>query len=598
MKGRIFLLLFALPFFGVGVWMTWSVGSNLHDAWRMNSWEPVQAELVKGGYHTHSDSDSTTYEAYAEYRYTIGGRSFVGTRVGVAGGADNIGDHQQHVGRSLQRALAAGANVTVYVDPNDPDSAIYDRSLRWGLLGLKTIFLLTFGGVGLALIIVAIKAPAPKDLTDPIYQDSPWLANENWQGDPIRSDSRGTMYAAWGFAALWNLISAPLPFLLYGEIVDKQNWPALIGLLFPLIGAGLIVWAVRRTREWRRFGAAPLTLDPFPGAIGGDVAGTIDIDLPYDADQRFTVTLTCIRSYQSGSGKNKSRSQSAEWQESQVAHSEFQSRGTRVSFRFDVPDHLSGSDAEQANDTYYFWRLNIEAELTGTDLDRDYEIPVYPTGKRSRTLARLSLDAARFEQSHMDDAAIRDTVRINKSPHGTTIVFPMGRRLSTSVIMSLIGTLFAGIGVFVIADADQTFLGGVFALVGSLVLLGGLYMLLNSLEVAREGDRITSTRKLLGFPVSRSNLAAHTVTRLKESETSKSQSGGKHTIYYALDAVDRSGNKVRVGEGFEGTNQVRAARTFIATELGLAAAREASAPEPTTPDDASADTSLDDYLEI
>ena len=34
MKGRIFMALFALPFAGVGVWMLWSVGTMLSDAWR------------------------------------------------------------------------------------------------------------------------------------------------------------------------------------------------------------------------------------------------------------------------------------------------------------------------------------------------------------------------------------------------------------------------------------------------------------------------------------------------------------------------------------------------------------------------------------
>jgi hypothetical protein len=43
---------------------------------------------------------------------------------------------------------------------------------------------------------------------------------------------------------------------------------ALIRLLFPLVGIWLIACAIRRTREWRRFGAAPVTLDPVPGSIG------------------------------------------------------------------------------------------------------------------------------------------------------------------------------------------------------------------------------------------------------------------------------------------------------------------------------------------
>ena len=67
MSGRIFLILFALPFFGVGVWMLWSVSSSLTDAWHMKSWQPTQARLIRAGYETHSGDDSDTYEAYAVY---------------------------------------------------------------------------------------------------------------------------------------------------------------------------------------------------------------------------------------------------------------------------------------------------------------------------------------------------------------------------------------------------------------------------------------------------------------------------------------------------------------------------------------------------
>ena len=49
MKGKIFALLFALPFFGVGVFMAYSIGSNLFDASRMSNWEAVQASLRRAG---------------------------------------------------------------------------------------------------------------------------------------------------------------------------------------------------------------------------------------------------------------------------------------------------------------------------------------------------------------------------------------------------------------------------------------------------------------------------------------------------------------------------------------------------------------------
>ena len=45
MKGKIFATLFALPFFGVGVWMAWSVASTIYDASRMQQWAQ---ELLDG----------------------------------------------------------------------------------------------------------------------------------------------------------------------------------------------------------------------------------------------------------------------------------------------------------------------------------------------------------------------------------------------------------------------------------------------------------------------------------------------------------------------------------------------------------------------
>ena len=61
MGGRIFITLFALPFFGVGVWMLWSVSSTLFDAWDMRGWQPTEARLLSAGYNTHSGDDSNTY---------------------------------------------------------------------------------------------------------------------------------------------------------------------------------------------------------------------------------------------------------------------------------------------------------------------------------------------------------------------------------------------------------------------------------------------------------------------------------------------------------------------------------------------------------
>ena len=566
MKGKIFGTLFALPFFAVGAWMLWSISGSLYDAWRMDSWVQVPARVTSGGYKTHSGDDSDTYEAYARYTYMYEGREYHGNRVSLSSGGDNIGDYQQDIGRNLQRAI--GDSILVYVNPDKPNDSIIDRGLRWGLLGFKSIFVFVFGGVGLGAIILIWRAPREKDKSLPEYQASPWLLNDDWQTESIRSSSKTAMYGAWAFAGLWNLISAPLPFLLYEEVLEKQNYIALIGLLFPIVGVGLLVWAVRRTLEWRRFGPAPVTLDPFPGSIGGHVGGTIDLAMPFAAAAQFQVTLTNLHHYYSGSGKNRSRKESAIWQDKLVAHAEPGGKGTRLTFRFDVPEEQKPSDVEH-DDSYYTWRLNVHAELEGADLDRDYDIPVYATATQSRRLSDRAVAKSRAEQDKIDDKAVGNIVNLQFDASGRRMLYPMFRYVGSAIGGFLVGAIFAGVGWWLVVNEGERLFGSIFGGMGALIAIFCAYLMLNSLEVSRDGMSIRTVRRVLGIPVSRKQMHQGSFERFKKKSTMRTQSGGKHVIYYSVFAVDRQGNKFVVGEGFKGESEANAAIRLISREFGL-----------------------------
>lgn len=572
MKGKIFVTLFALPFFGVGVWMLWSVSSTFYDAWRMQAWVQVEAQLIRGGYTTSSGSESDTYSAYAEYAYTLGGETYIGERVSLSDDGDNIGDYQIDMGRRLRNTVSSGKTIVVYVDPDAPQDSIIDRDLRWGLIGFKAIFLFVFGGVGLGLLIFAWRAAPEKDASLPEYQDSPWLLNDAWQTSTIRSSSKTAMWGAWAFAAFWNLVSAALPFLIYEEVMQKGNHLALIGLLFPLVGIGLLIWAIRRTLEWRRFGPAPVTLDPFPGSIGGHVGGTIDLNLPFDPAAQFRLTLNNLYSYISGSGKNRSRKEEAVWQDAMPAHAEHGAKGTRLIFRFDVPGGLHASDTDH-DDSYHQWRLRLHAELPGTDLDRDYDIPVYATATESRRLSEPAVRKARAEQGLIDDQSVGDVVRIRDGFGGKQLIYPLGRNIGPALGGVLVGAIFAAAGWFLVVEEGQFIFGSVFGGVGALIGAFCLYMMLNSLEVSAEAADIGSVRKLLGIPIRRKRMNRSSFERFERRSTMKSQSGGKHIIYYSLYAVNRQGNEILVGEGFRGEGETNAAQRLIARELGLRESR-------------------------
>ncbi len=569
MKGKIAATLFGLPFLAVGAWMLVSIAGTLADAVAMRDWVAVPATLEDAGYRERLTDDSPTYEAYARYRYEFRGHSYTGTRVAISGGSDNIGSFQQDTGRWLADLLANGAGVTAWVDPREPTSAVLDRRVRWGLVAFKSVFVLAFGGAGAAILYFAWRRRPASAAGAGAPADAPWLANSEWQSPTLRSGSRQAMWGAWLFAVFWNAISAPLPFLAWQEIVEKDNKLALLALLFPLVGLGLLAWAIRRSLEWRRFGAAPLTLDPFPGAIGGDVGGTIEVGCGYDPGARYELTLTALRSYVSGSGKNRSRRERAEWQDSQLAWAEPHGDGTRLAFRFDVPDGLAESDARRDGDSWRLWRLNLRAELTGADLDRDYDIPVYRTAARAVALPARGLALAAERGTALGEERLLERFRVMRDAGGARVLFPAGRHAGGALAGLAVGGSFAAAGWFIATQGGSPLFGSVFGGIGALFALGCLYALTNSLEVFQDGTELVSLRRILGLPVRRRSLQRHTVRGFRRHSSMQTQSGSRHVMHVSLYASDAGGNEIIVGEGLRGESETAAAERYFARLFGL-----------------------------
>ena len=249
------LMLFALPFAAVGVGALYFAASNVLTWQRMTAWTAVPAEILTTNLEEHRDEDSTTHKATATYRYTFGGRDYVGNRAAISNSADNLGDFQQNLYAELRSAHARGKSVTAYVDPENPADATLNRDLRWPLLAMQVLFALVFGGVGFGLLFgarYAAKKQAEERTLQQQFPQEPWRWRKDWANARIHGSSRVTAYTATGFAVLWNLVSLPAALLVPREVANG-NTLALVALLFPLIGIGLAAWAVRAWWQLRRF---------------------------------------------------------------------------------------------------------------------------------------------------------------------------------------------------------------------------------------------------------------------------------------------------------------------------------------------------------
>jgi hypothetical protein len=147
------LLLFALPFAAVGVYMTALLLVKLVEHHKMKSWQLVPAMILDSDLERHDGDDGATYKAVATYEYQFEGESYRGDRVGLHGGSDNVGKFQQRAARELKKHRHTKEPFLARVDPDSPEDSILFTDLRLGMVAMYSAFGLLFGGAGFGMMI-------------------------------------------------------------------------------------------------------------------------------------------------------------------------------------------------------------------------------------------------------------------------------------------------------------------------------------------------------------------------------------------------------------------------------------------------------------
>jgi hypothetical protein len=106
-----------------------------------------------------------TREVIASFRYTYAGHEHIGTRVGLARGGYNFSSWERQVRGRLTVAHESGRPIDCYVNPNRPDQAVLDRTLRLGVLLFQLGLGLPFAAIGTLLWISLVLAAFSKRRT-------------------------------------------------------------------------------------------------------------------------------------------------------------------------------------------------------------------------------------------------------------------------------------------------------------------------------------------------------------------------------------------------------------------------------------------------
>lgn len=564
------LLLFGLPFALGGLFVGGLAAKALLKSFEARSWVEVPAEILSAELEVSTDSDSTTYSVAASYRYQYRGETFAGSRVSFHSGKDNIGSYHQDTAAKLKRARADGVSIPCYVNPENPREAVLFRQVRWGLVTFMGLFGLLFAGVGFGIMIfgfIGSRRVAEDERRQEDNPLEPWKWKPAWAEGRIRSSNLNKLKFAAGFALFWNLISLPVLFLVPAEITEKGNYLAALGLIFPLLGIGMIVWAIRSFLRWRRFGESVLEMPKVPGVVGGPLAGVIRANMARPPASSFSQTLSCLRLRRTGSGKNRSTQETVLWQERHgIKRSAISTTGGEVAIPvlFAIPYDARETD-ETDSDDRTVWRLEVTAEMPGIDYSASFEVPVFTTEESSPTFQVQEEAVGAMVVEIPDEELLRQSrVEIEPLPGGgSRFHFPMARFPGQAAGLTIF-LLFWGGAIGLMINGDVPFLFPlIFALFGVLILLATLDLWLGIQQIDAS-TRGLVLRSGLVAPLFVRTLGTENIAEIRAAEGMRSG----NRVYYDVKVRSRGGKERSAGKRLDDKKQAELIVRLVQEALG------------------------------
>lgn len=307
---------------------------------------------------------------------------------------------------------------------------------------LPLLFGVVFSGVGFGLMIAVLYGSRlyQRDRRRQAEHPSePWLWREDWAQGRVFSQTRNGMIAGWLFAIFWNLVSAPLAYIVPQQAAKK---PAVyIALLFPVIGVFLLIRAIRQTMAYREFGKTCFAMAAVPGVIGREIQGVIQARFPHSPDHGVHLRLSCVHRVTTGSGDSQSTNENILWRdEADLSSAELCPglAGTTIPVTFRIPWDAQATEKRNSRDEIV-WLLEALADVPGVDYHDIFEVPIFRT---KQTPSHPDPEPAPFTAR----PAVRPdamTVEVGATANGTEFFFPAARNkgfaATTSVFLLIFG---------------------------------------------------------------------------------------------------------------------------------------------------------------
>lgn len=407
-------------------------------------------------------------------------------------------------------------------------------------------------------------------------QELSWPINKDWQRGQSRPEQVNLrFYTAAGFTLVYLGVFLTLtvhqwpaikPALERAYRFDFASFDLLLMLpVMVLIGVLGLPGVGREFIRWRRNRSLVLSLDPVPAALDGQFGGTLTVPLQLRGDRRVRATLNCMRRRVVKGRNNAGVRDELLWQTSAAVRQQPSLQGTRIELCAELsPQQPETSFSDGMRDVW--WALHVEEPDSG--FDAIFPVPVSAQASKKQSGYRFSERERRQALEAMHEP-VRSWQQVNVSD-GTHFAFPAGRSGKMAWVLLLVGLIFTGVAVFMgynvweelnssriryfsLMVQGMIFFG--FGLFGPGLLLLGLYMRLNRLQLVAGPNTLNTTRTFLGLSKQR-QIPVGEVDGLAERIIGRMGQGVESELEYAVDAYMKDGQRLRLADGIQGQAEV------------------------------------------
>jgi len=403
---------------------------------------------------------------------------------------------------------------------------------------LMTVASLVFGGFGVGVLVLAtagFRSQAREAAMQAAHPNEPWVWRDDWVAGRIRGTGKSAAWFFWGFAILWNLISMPLVFFLPEEIFEKENYAALMGFLFPLVGIALLVVAVRKTIQYRKYGECLFVMEHVPGVLGGEVRGNIVLPRGLQGAENLTMRLSCIHMIRRRSGKDTTTTEDVLWQTEQLSvrlGPSWQAGAQHAPVKISVPFDAKPTERINENNSI-IWRLEASAEVPGVDFSTTFEIPVFKTQASSAEVTEEHLRSQEVTASASAISSSTDSgITVTSSPKGGMEFIIKGRSGVSETLPGLGIALFLGAIVALLVYAGAPFLFplvfGIFALIIAAMMV---FMTFGESRIVVEEGHVSVRNSLFGLMTGR-RMPCSSVKRIGVKGDARGSARGYYSVTF------------------------------------------------------------------